>query len=494
MHFIFSIAHGPSTLNIRMVSIDLIEEISKYVDANLSRHIDGLRRLVQQPSVSAEGYGTRECATLIKGRLLDLGFDMVRLYSEDGNPIVYGEYRSHNSDIHKTLLLYGAYDSNPVSDESWGYPPFEGIMTHKENLGECMIGRGVNNKMKISGILNAIETINHVFEELPVNLLVVMDGEEELFSPTLSRFVLTHKDWLQNADALYMPFSSQNTQGTARVQLGYKGILFLELESSGKAWKRGPEEYEIHSMHRPVVDNPVWHLIDALSTMTGPNGNHVKIEGFDKDIVEPEKEFQELMVQLAKAFDIDSYRKSLGVGNLLIDSDDPMEILKLMFTTAQINIDGIWGGYTGIGPEAIIPQKATAKIEVRLIANQTSEKVLQNVKSHLQKHGFADIVIRKLAAVEPCQSSFSEEISQSLIRTYGNLGISYQVWPSSIATIPIYLFNHPPLRLPFATGCVGFGGHSHASDEYAVVRGQGLIAGLSEYEKCIANLIYEYGK
>jgi acetylornithine deacetylase/succinyl-diaminopimelate desuccinylase-like protein len=493
MHFIFSIAHVASTLNTWMVNIDLIEEINKYVDENLDSHIDGLRRLVQQPSVSAEGYGTRECATMIKERLLELGFDMARLYSEDGNPIVFGEYYSHSSDTRKTLLLYGAYDSNPVSDESWRYPPFEGIIVRKENVGDCMIGRGVNNKMKISGILNAIDALNHVIEELPVNLLVVMDGEEELFSPTLSRFVSDYEDWLQSADALYMPFSSQNAQGTVRVQLGYKGILFLELESSGKVWKRGPEDYEIHSMHRPVVDNPVWHLINALSTMTGPNGNRVEIEGFENDIVEPDREFQELMVQLAKTFDVDSYKKDLGVSNLLIDSDESLEILKLMFTTAQINIDGIWGGYIGVGPEAIIPQKATAKIEVRLIANQASEKVLQKIKHHLQKQGFADIVIRKLAAVEPCQSSFSEEISQSLIRTYDKLGISYQIWPSSIATIPIYLFNHPPLKLPFATGCVGFGGHSHASDEYAVVRGQGTIAGLAEYEKCIANLICEYG-
>jgi acetylornithine deacetylase/succinyl-diaminopimelate desuccinylase-like protein len=470
------------------------EAIGKYIERNIDRHINKLRELVQQPSIGVEGYGTRECAALIHDRMLELGFDSVELYAADANPIIFGEIESDDPDASKTLLLYGAYDSNPVEEEHWSYPPFEGVIIKKENLGTCMVARGVNNKMKISGILNAIEAVKGGLGNLPVNLLVVLDGEEEMFSPTLSKFILDKEDWLHKADALYMPFSSQNAQGIARVQLGYKGILYLELESSGKKWGRGPSEHEIHSMHRPVVDNPVWHLIGALGSMTDEGGNQVTIEGFHDDIKEPTKDFLDVMNRLAQEFNVEGYKKGLGVANLFSDTDAPLDVLRQLFTTSQINIDGIWGGYMGIGPEAVIPPKATVKIEVRLIPDQYSHKICKNIEDHLQKHGYSDIKLTKLAAVESCQTSINEDIAKALIRAYDANGVTYQVWPSSIATIPIYLFNHAPLELPFATGCVGRGGHSHGPDEYAVIEGQGRTAGLAEYEMLIATLIFEYSK
>jgi acetylornithine deacetylase/succinyl-diaminopimelate desuccinylase-like protein len=491
---VYLLIHYP-TLNYYQVKImKQIKELRKYIDENIEEHISRLAELVRQPSIGVSGEGTRECAEIIRHRMRELGFHTAELYNIDANPIVFGEIKSEGPETDKTLLLYGAYDSNPVEEDNWSYPPFEGKIVEKENLGTCMVSRGVNNKMKIVGILNAIETVRHVFREFPLNLLVVFDGEEEVFSPTLARFVQDKEDWLQKADALYMPFSSQNSQGISRVQLGYKGVLYLELESTGKTWKRGPSEHEIHSMHRPVVDNPVWHLISALCSMTRNNGNDIVMDGFHEDIKEPTKEFQGMMNQLAEHFDVEGYMKGLKVQNLISDTGETLEILKLLFTTSQINIDGIWGGYTDVGVEAIIPPAAKVKIDVRLIPNQKSEKIYSCIKDHLQKHGFSDIVVHKLAAVESCQTSISEDISQALIRSYQDNGFDFQVWPSSLATIPIHRFNDPPLNLPFATGCVGLGGNSHGPNEYAVIKGKGKIAGFAEYEMCIASLIYEYSK
>ncbi len=471
-----------------------VEKIDKYIAENIERHISRLRELVKQPSIGVEGFGTRECAGMIRDWMLELNFDRVDLYAEDANPIVFGEIKRRDSNASKTLLLYGAYDSNPVEEEHWSYPPFEGTLIEKENVGTCLVGRGVNNKMKISGMLNAIETVKGALGDLPVNLLVVLDGEEEMFSPSLTKFVVDKEEWLQRADALYMPFSSQNSQGVSRVQLGYKGILYLELHASGKDWKRGPSEHEIHSMHRPVVDNLISRLISALSSLTGENGNNVTIEGFHDDIQESSKEFLDIMNRLAGEFNVEGYKKGLRVSNLIDNTEAPLEVLKLLFSTSQINIDGIWGGYTGKGVEAVIPPEATAKIEVRLIPNQTSKKIYKNIKDHLHKRGFSDIIVTQLAAVESCQTSINEDVAKALIRAYDANGVTYQVWPSSIATIPICLFNQSPLNIPFATGCVGMGGHSHGPDEYAVIRGKGKIAGLAEYEKLIATLIVEYGK
>jgi acetylornithine deacetylase/succinyl-diaminopimelate desuccinylase-like protein len=419
---------------------------------------------------------------------------MVDLYNADGNPIIFGEMKSKNCTTNKTLLIYGAYDSNPVEETHWNYPPFEGKLIEKENLGTCIVGRGANNKMKISGILNAIETVKQVMGELPVNIFVVFDGEEEIFSPNQPQFIQDKKKWLQKVDALYMPFSSQNDKGVARVQLGYKGILYLELKASGYAWKRGPKDHEIHSMHRPVVDNPAWRLIEALQSMVGEHGNNVLIDRFHNDIAEPNNEFKDLMEKLAQKFDVQGYKTGLGVDNLFSETEESIDVLRNLFTTSQINIDGIWSGYTGIGPEAIIPPDANAKIEVRLIPNQTAKGVQDAIEEHLRKNGYSDIEVINLAAVEFCQTSIKEDIAKALIQAYEANEVDYQIWPSSIATIPISLYNQPPLNLPFATGCVGKGGGTHGPNEYAVIKGTGVISGLSEYEKLIASLIYEYGK
>ncbi|MHA2096931.1 MAG: peptidase dimerization domain-containing protein, partial [Candidatus Hodarchaeales archaeon] len=191
---------------------------------------------------------------------------------------------------------------------------------------------------------------------------------------------------------------------------------------------------------------------------------------------------------------VEGYKKGLHVENLMDGVMTPLEVLNRLFNSSEINIDGIWGGYTGVGPEAVIPSTARAKIEVRLIPNQKPNEILRVIKLHLQKHGFSDIKVHKLAAVDYCQTDLKEGIAQALIRSYETNEVNFNIWPSSLATIPISLFNHPPLNLPFATGCVGFGGHSHGSDEYAVIKGQGKILGMAGYEKIISSLIYEYNK
>lgn len=469
-----------------------LEEIHVYIDENVDAHLNGLKDFVKQPSVSVENYGTRECAQFIREWMLGIGFEKVELYNPEGNPTVYGEYHSSLA-VEKTLLLYGAYDSNPVEEEKWDVPPYAGEIIEKPGLGKCLVARGVNNKMKVTGILNAISSIRDSMQDLPANLIVVIDGEEEKFSPGLPRFVSEYTEELMAADALYMPFSSQNSKGVARVQLGYKGVSYLELNCSSRTWDRGPQD-EIHSMHRAVVDNPVWYLVHALASMTTDDGNKVTIEGFGDDIREPDSGFMDLIADLAVDFSVESYKEGLGVSNLIEGETNPLDVLKRLFFTSQINIDGIWGGYTGEGAEAVVPPDAHVKLDVRLIPDQTPERIRKLIEDHLSIHGFTGIEVEELAAVETCRTSVDEEIASCLIHAYKSIDAHAQVWPSSLATIPLYVFNRPPLGLPFATGCVGFGGHTHGSNEYFVIEGEGNIKGLAGYEKLIASVIYYFGE
>ncbi len=470
----------------------LLEEIHAYIDSHSDVHLEGLQDFVKHPSISVEGRGTRECARFINQWMVEIGFQMVELYTPEGNPTIYGEYSS-SANPDKTLLLYGAYDSNPVEEEKWHSPPFSGEIVEKPGLGKCLVARGVNNKMKVTGILNAISSIQSVSEDLPVNIIVVIDGEEEMFSPNLPSFVSEYAEHLKAADALYMPFSSQNSKGVARVQLGYKGVSYLELSCSHETWHRGPSD-EIHSMHRAAVDNPVWYLIHALASMTTKNGNEVVVNGFGDAIAPPEPGFVKLVESLAEDFDVSSYKEGLGVDHLMDDEEEPLDVLKKLFFTSQINIDGIWGGYIGEGAEAVVPPEARAKLDIRLIPEQKPVRVRRLIENHLTLHGFNGITIDELAAVETCRTSVDDEIARSLIQAYDSIGVHAQVWPSSLATIPIYVFNQPPLSLPFATGCVGFGGHTHGSNEYFVVEGNGDIQGLAGYEKLIASVICHFGQ
>ncbi len=474
------------------ILMPLLEEIHAYIDSHSDVHLKGLQDFVKHPSVSVEGRGTRECARFISQWMVEIGFHIVELYNPEGNPTVYGEYSSSISPD-KTLLLYGAYDSNPVEEEKWHFPPYGGEIVEKPGLGKCLVARGVNNKMKVTGILNAISSIQSVSDDFPVNIMVVIDGEEEMFSPNLPSFVADYTENLKNADALYMPFSSQNSKGVARVQLGYKGVSYLELSCSSGTWHRGPDD-EIHSMHRAAVDNPVWHLVHALASMTNENGNEVVIDGFGDDIVPPDATFMELVENLAEDFDVDSYKEGLGVANLIDDEIEPLNLLKRLFFTSQINIDGIWGGYINEGAEAVVPSEARAKLDMRLIPSQSPTRTRKLIEKHLSSHGFDGIVIEELASVETCRTSVDEDIARSLIQAYESIDVHAQVWPSSLATIPIYVFNQPPLNLPFATGCVGLGGHTHGSNEFFVVEGYGDIQGLAGYEKLIASVIQCFGE
>ncbi|MGY5875257.1 MAG: M20/M25/M40 family metallo-hydrolase [Candidatus Thorarchaeota archaeon] len=469
------------------------QEIAKIVDGDLENHTSVLQMLVKQPSVSVQKLGTKECAELIANLMSKIGFSTVDVYPGSGNPIIFGKFESA-SHPEKTLLLYGAYDSNPAEEEKWSIPPYEARIVDHPEKGRILVGRGVNNKLKIVGILNAIDSVKKALGDIPVDIVVVFDGEEEMFSPTLPQFLKEYEQEIKIADGLYMPFASQNSHGVARVQLGYKGVLYLELTASGKAWGRGPSDFEIHSQHRPVVDNPIWRLIEALKSMVGADGNGILVEGIMDDVIQPEPAFFELIDKLGKEFDVDAYRKGLSVQQFAHGDLDSKELLKQLMFTCQINLDGIWGGYTDVGPEAVIPEIAQAKLDIRLIPNQKTEKIYELICNHLAGKGFSDIGVEKLANVETCRTSVNADIAQSLIRAYGNIGTKIQVWPTSLATIPIYLFNREPLSLPFATGCVGSGGHSHGFDEFFLVDGTDKVDGISGFVKCIASLIYEFGK
>lgn len=466
------------------------EKVSKYIDVHLNEHIKKIQEFLRQPSVSAENYGVRECAELLKSYFVNLGCKNARLIETKSFPVVYGEYDAH---AEKTLLVYMMYDTQPFTGEKWISPPLEARLVDIEPFGKCVIARGaINTKGPLIAFLNALESILAVGEEIPVNLKFVAQGDEELESTHFADFVKKHKEMLK-ADALYGPDACQDEKGKVIMGLGWKGIEYVELECSGKSWGRGPTEFDIHSSDKSWIDSPAWRMIHALATMTSKDGNKILIEDWYENVKPPSKEDLELVDKLAETFDEEAIKHETKVDRFINDLHGRELLLQYMYSTT-LNINGIWGGYTGPGSKTVLPHKVTVKMDARLVPNQKSEEVIQKIRRHLNNYGCTDITVRSLDPYEWAKTSVKEPIVQASIQAYRKLGYKPEIWPITASSVPYYLFNRGPLYLPFIDAGLGHGGRAHSPDEYLVIEGNDKVAGLAGCEKSYVVILDTYAK
>lgn len=462
-----------------------------YIDDNLAEHIANLQELVRQPSISQEDLGIRECAELLKNIFIALGCTETAVVETDGHPVVYGELWS---DAPKTLLVYLMYDVQPVAGETWTVPPFEGALVDLPPFGKVLMGQGAkNSKGPLRGFLNVVESILAVHSKLPVNLLFVAEGEEEQGSAHLHQFIDKYQQRLRKADAVFFPYALQETDGRTVIWPGTKGLLYIELECSGARWGRGPEEYDIHASQKAIVDSPAWRLIQALSTLTTEDGNTILIDGFYDNVREPDPSEVQALEQLTRTFTLDSFRE-LWKMNTFRDHDDLRDLLWKYFFTPTPNIDGIWGGYTGPGSKTVLPHKVTAKLDSRLVPNQSSDEIHHKIRSHLDRRGYQDIELRVLGQGEWSQTSPDAEIVGATVRGLREHGVEPEVWPRNVGFVPAYLFTREPLDLDFCIGGLGHGGRAHSPDEYLVIGGNEKVAGLAGMEKSYVTILYQYAE
>jgi acetylornithine deacetylase/succinyl-diaminopimelate desuccinylase-like protein len=465
-------------------------KINKDIDAHLDEHIKRLQEFLRQPSVSAENYGVLECAELLKSYFVHVGCKNARLIKTGSFPVVYGEYDAH---AEKTLLVYMMYDTQPFAGEEWTSPPLEAKLVDIMPFGRCVVGRGAtNSKGPLIAFLNSLESIRATRQEIPVNLKLMAQGDEELESTHFAEFVREHKDMLK-ADALFGPDACQDEQGKVIVGLGWKGVEYVELECSGKSWGRGPTEFDIHSSDKSWVDSPAWRMIQALASMTSKDGNKVLIDDWYENVESPSKEDLELTNELAKTFDEETIKRESRVNHFIDDLHGKDLLLQYMYSTT-LNIDGIWGGYTGPGSKTVLPYKVTAKMDARLVPNQNSEEVIRKIRKHLDKLGYKDISIKSLDPYEWAKTNAREPIAQAVVEAYRKMGHEPEIWPITASSVPYYLFNRGPMYLPFIDAGLGHGGRAHSPDEYFVIDGNKKVEGLAGCEKSFAVILDTYAK
>ena len=459
-----------------------------YIDANLPAHLENLRRWVRQPSVSAQNQGIQEMATLVRDDLRKLGFQEAELVPTDGHPGVWGYY---DAGAEKTVLIYMMYDVQPVEPEGWQVGAFDGALVDHP-LGKVLMARGATNqKGPERAFLNALEAIIATQGKLPVNLMVVAEGEEELGSPHYPQVIDKYAERLKRASGVFFPFNSQGPAGDISMFLGVKGILSFELEARGNA-QGGPMKAEVHGSLKAITDSPVWRLTQALASLTSRDGNTILVPGYQDAIRAPSEEEQRLVNGMLEEWLLrePGMRQSLGVQEWIDGLSGREALLRYLFTTT-LNIDGMYSGYTGPGMKTILPHKATAKLDSRLVPDQTPEESLRLIRAHLDAQGFTDVEVRLLSGYPPAQTSVEAPLVQAAISAYKKFGITPSVAPRLAGSAPYYVFTQR-LKLPMVGGGVGHGSGAHAPDEYMVIEPAkgSRIAGLADIEKFYVDLLY----
>ena len=462
--------------------------VHAHIDANYDAHVAQLQRWIRQRSISAQNDGIRQMATLLRDDLKRIGFQETEIAETSGHPGVFGFF---DAGAKKTLLVYMMYDVQPVEAETWQVPPFEGAVVDHD-LGKVLMGRGaVNQKGPQRAFLNALESILAVEKKLPVNLMILAEGEEELGSPHMPELVAKYEQRLRTASGVLFPFPSQDRSGAVTLNLGVKGILYFEIEAKGSEMG-GPVGAEVHGSSKAIVDSPAWRLVQALSTLTSPDGNTILVPGYYDAIRPPNAEEQQLYAAMLPVWSQREpiMQKALDVRRWTDGWTGAQSLLHFLHDTT-LNIDGMWSGYTGPGTKTILPHKATAKVDSRLVPNQTPEEALRLIRQHLDKSGFGDLEIRQMSGYPPAQSSVSAPMIRTAIGVYNKYGMTPSVAPRLAGSAPYYLFTER-LKLPMLAGGIGVGAGAHAPNEYLVLKSKegSKVAGLAEQEKFFVDLLF----
>ena len=458
-----------------------------YIDKHRDAHLQNVRRWLRQPSISAQNKGISEMAAMVREDLRKIGFKEAELVPTSGHPGVWGFY---DAGAPKTLIVYMMYDVQPVTPSEWKVDPFAAeIVDH--TLGRVVMSRGATNqKGPERAFLNALEAVIATRGKPPVNLMVVAEGEEELGSPHYPEVINKYADRLRGAAGVIFPFNTQGPTGEVSMSLGVKGIVYFELEARGGSWG-GPKTADIHGSNKAITDSPVWRLTQALATLTSTDGNTILVPGYYDAIRHPSDEEQRLVNGMVDAWtkEESAERQSIGVDRWIDGMSGRESLMQFLFATT-LNIDGIWGGYTDTGLKTILPHKATAKIDSRLVPNQTPDEALKLIRAHLDAKGFKDVELRKMAGYPPAQTSVSSPLVQAAIGAYRKHGITPSVTPRLAGSAPYYVFTD--LKLPMVLGGLGHGSGAHAPNEYMVVEPKAgtNIAGLADIEKFYVDFLY----
>ena len=464
-------------------------QVERQHDATVQR----LQEWIRQPSIAAENRGVNEGCDLTMRLLRDAGFQQVTKVPSDGQP---GIFATLDAGAPKTLGIYFMYDVKQVDPAEWTSPPWDAALLDKPGLGKVVMGRGaVNQKGPEAAFIAALHAIRGANRKVPVNLVLVAEGEEEIGSPHFPQIVRRPEVLaaLQKSAGIFMPSASQGLDGQVTITFGAKGVIEVELVSSGERWGRGPKQ-DIHSSNKARVDSPAWHLVQALATLVSADGNDPAIDGF-ADKARPISAAEKAMIADAAArLDENGAKRLLGVQRWVRDVQW-QEALELLMSRPTVNIEGLVGGYTGPGGKTILPYRAIAKLDLRLVPDMKAAEALAALKAHLEKRGFGDIEVNMTGGYDPTSTAQDAMVIRAQEAVYRRSRIDPIKLPRNAGSWPGYVFTGEPLRLAAGHFGMGHGSGAHAPDEYYIIESTNpKVQGIDGAVRSYVEYLYEVAR
>ena len=459
------------------------------------RHDESVKRLqdwIALPSIAAENRNYPLGAAYMAKLAQEAGFQKITVLETDGKP---GVFATLDAGAAKTVGLYFMYDVKQFDPAEWTSPPLEARIIDKPGLGKAIVGRGaVNQKGPESAFLAALHAIRGSGKKMPVNLVLVAEGEEEIGSPHIGQLV--HRPEVEAAlkkcIGVFMPAASQDLDGMVTVSLGAKGVVELELVSSGEKWGRGPAK-DLHSSLKAMVDSPAWRLVKALDTLVSADGNTIAIDNYPKPRAMNAEE-KAMIATVSQHRSEAQAKKQMGVQHW-IDDLAWQQANERLESQPTVNIEGLVGGYTGPGGKTVLPHRAVAKIDMRLVPDMSMEDAVAALKAHLIKHGFGDIEVNVSGGYGPTSTSAQTPLIQAQMAVLKRAGVDPMLWPRNAGSYPGYVFTYAPLKLASGHFGLGHGSGAHAPDEYYVVESSNpKVQGIDGATLSFVQYLYELAK
>ena len=457
------------------------------------RHDETVKRIQQwiaTPAIAAESLNSEEGVQQFIGLLKDAGFQSAARVPTDGKP---GVFALLDAGAPRTLGLYFMYDVKQFDPREWTSPPLEGRLVDKPGFGKCIVGRGaVNQKGPEGAFLAALHAIRGAGRKLPVNLVLVAEGEEEIGSPHFPQIVRRPEvmQALSRCAGVEMPSAAQSADGTLEITLGAKGVIEAEIVSSGEKWGRGPGK-DVHSSLRASLDSPAYHLVQALGTLVTADGVDPAIDGWFEKVKTLSPAEQQMIDAAAKHLDEAQMKKQFAVSHWAHDLPF-REALARLAGQPTVNIEGLVGGYTGQGGKTVLPHRAVAKMDFRLVPDMTVPDCLAKLRAHLSKRGFADIEVNMTGGYDPNTTPADSSLIRAETATYRKAGLDPILWPRGGGSWPGYVFTEPPLKLAAGHFGVGHGSGAHAPDEYYLVESTNpKLRGLDDAVRSFVDFLYQ---
>ncbi len=391
-----------------------MKEWKDYQDANKERFLEELLALLRIPSISAKSENNEDmitCAKAVEKSLQEAGATNTKIYETEGHPIVYGEIVVDPA--LPTVLVYGHYDVQPADPlELWNSAPFDPTIID----GKIFARGSCDDKGQFYMHVKALEIMSKT-NTLKTNIKFIIEGEEEIGSPNLATFVKSHHDLLK-ADVILISDTAMISMENPSIDIGVRGLSYIEIEVTGP-------NRDLHSgVYGGAVANPITILSKMIASCHDEN-NHITIPGFYDDVIESTDAERQKMAEAP--FDLKEFKEDLGIKEVWGEQGYSTNERTGIRPTLEVN--GIWGGYTGEGAKTVLPSKAFAKISCRLVPNQSSAKITEMVLEHFKKIAPANITVNAFEHhggepyITPIDSHEYQSAAKAITTTFGKAPI-----------------------------------------------------------------------